>query len=373
MQSAAENAIGPVARYLFEHDEVIDGSVRRFDAELLPDIAEDGQVRGVYVSSIDITARSAAERALRELTEINDNTTDFVVQTDWRGDITYLNPAARVAMGIATDQPLEGLNFASFNTAQTNRHFAEIIVPLVKAKGVWIGESSCYLAGRREMPVSQIVIAHRGADGRLVRYSAVMRDITEQRRDQMRFARQAATLRSVTEAIPASIAVIGGDLCYRFVNKAFERWVGASREDLIGRSLAEVLGPRDYERSRPWALRALAGESVQFERDYDQPGRASHIAVSYIPLWMDDGSVDGFAILLSGVREGANAQRVANKVVDAARAPFVVDGTIVIVGASVGVAFGVQQHSGWPDLVARADALLYEAKNAGRGRQAGAD
>ncbi len=458
----------------FEYEEATDGGMRRFESQLLPDIAADGQVRGFYATGVDITQRSATERDLRELTEIIGNTTDFVVQTDWRGTISYLNPAARRLLGIAPQQPLDGMNFASFNTAQTNRNLAEVVVPQVKRDGVWIGESMCFAAGGREVPVSQIVIAHRDALGRIARYSSVMRDRTEQQQAEQALARQSATLRSVAQAIPASVAVIGSDQRYRFVNDAFVRWAGVERDQLIGRTIADILPPQDYARSRIWVERALAGESVQFERDYAGHSGPTHIAVSYIPLWLDSGKTDGFvvmlqdisqhkrkevrllqlaqrdaltgllnrsgfeqqmeqvvadgngrslallyidldrfkpvndqyghpvgdkvlqqfaqrllalvrpsdgvarlggdefALLLSGVRAGGDAKAIADKVIAAAQTPFQVAAHVLQIGASVGVAFGVDSASGWPDLVKRADAMLYQAKNAGRGRQAGA-
>ena len=80
---------------------------------------------------------------------------------------------------------------------------------------------------------------------------------------------------------------------------------------------------------------------------------------------------DEFTILLSGVSDAALAMRVADKVLAAAREPFVLDGCSLTVSASVGVALGLQPQAGWRDLVARADAMLYRAKAQGRGRAAG--
>lgn len=458
----------------FEYEEAGDTGVRRFESHLVPDLADDGQMRGFYSTGVDITQRSATERDLRELTEILDNTTDFVVQTDGDGTISYLNPAARRVLDVAPKQPLDGLRFASFVTEQTRRHLAEVAMPQVTREGVWVGESTVCVAQGREMPVSQIIIAHHDRQGRIARFSSVMRDRTAQQQAERGLARQTATLQSVAQAIPASVAVVGADQRYRFVNDAFVRWLGVARENLIGRTIAEILPPREYARSRAWVERALAGESVQFERDYDARGGPTHIAVSYIPLWLDSGSPDGFvamlqdisqhkrtevrllqlaqrdaltgllnrsgfeqqmelavadgngaslgllyidldhfkpvndryghpvgdqvlqqfaqrltalvrtsdcvarlggdefALLLTGVRDSAIAQKIADKVIAAAQAPFTVGEQVLRIGASVGVAFGVDVQAGWPDLVKRADAMLYEAKNAGRGRQAGA-
>ena len=82
---------------------------------------------------------------------------------------------------------------------------------------------------------------------------------------------------------------------------------------------------------------------------------------------------DEFAVLLAGVGGAANAQAVADKVLAAAHAPFEFEGRQVAIGASVGVAFGVAEGDTWRGLVARADTQLYRAKQGGRGRQAGAD
>ncbi len=457
----------------FEYDEVAGGAQRRIESRLIPDISETGEVRGFFSIVIDITERSNSERVLRELTAIFDNTTDYVVQTDLRGNLRYMNPAARQRLGLAVDAPVAERNFAEFNTEQTNRTFAEVIVPAVKNDGVWVGQTTVYGLDRKEIPVNHMVIAHLDASGRIDRYSAVMRDISRELQAKRLEQRLAATLRSVTEAIPAMVAVVGPDSRYRFVNTAFERWCGAPRDRIVGRDIAEVLGHVQYERSRPWVERVLQGETVNFERTTPARDGTRYASVSYIPLWLESGDVDGFvgivqdvthqkqeelrllqltqrdkltgllnragfeahleralgqdggaslallyidldhfkpvndqyghpvgdqvlqifsqrlqklvrpsdavvrlggdefAIVLTGVPLSLNARTVAEKAIAAAHAPFGVDGHQLRIGASVGLAFGVDPVAGWRDLVARADANLYQAKAAGRGRQAG--
>ena len=422
----------------------------------------------------DNTARRAIEKSLRELTTILENSSDFVVQTDAQGRITYMNPAVRRAVGLAADAPVVDRNFAAFNTAATNRLFTQVIVPAVLADGVWVGETEVIVDGGRALPVSQMVIAHRDAGGGIERFSSVMRDISGEVLAKEASQRQAATLSSVIEAIPAIVAVVGADRHYRFVNRGFERWTGLQREHIVGRSMAQVLGDAEAEISRPWVARVLAGESVSFEKDYAGEHGRQHLAISYIPLRLDNGRADGFvgvaqditahkqeevrllqlaqrdaltgllnrsgfeaelaramrdddgaaltllyvdldhfkavndghghpvgdqvlqqfaqrlqslvrpidavarlggdefAVLLRGVRQGAVAKSVADKVIAAARERFEVGGLSLGIGASVGVAYGTDSTGGWPELVARADAMLYCAKDAGRGCQMGA-
>jgi len=105
---------------------------------------------------------------------------------------------------------------------------------------------------------------------------------------------QTATLGSITEAIPAIVAVVGADRRYRFVNKAFERWRGLARDAIVGRTMAEVLGTPDAAQSLPWVERVLRGESVSFERDDLFGEQRRHLSLSYIPLRLPDGAIEGF-------------------------------------------------------------------------------
>jgi diguanylate cyclase (GGDEF)-like protein len=77
---------------------------------------------------------------------------------------------------------------------------------------------------------------------------------------------------------------------------------------------------------------------------------------------------DEFVVVLSGVRSLADAQKVAEKLVAASKQPYEVFGGTVHVGASVGVAHGIEPGEGWEALVDRADRGLYKAKRAGRGQ-----
>jgi diguanylate cyclase (GGDEF)-like protein/PAS domain S-box-containing protein len=87
---------------------------------------------------------------------------------------------------------------------------------------------------------------------------------------------------------------------------------------------------------------------------------------------------DEFVLLLAGLHGPGPAHAVGRKVVAAAARSIVLGERRMQVGASVGVAFGVgtdtaidldedSSRAGLAELVARADAMLYRAKGAGRG------
>ncbi len=284
----------------FEFDEQIKGDLRRLEVQLIPDVGQDGEVRGYYATGIDITERVAAERALRDLTEIFDHMPDYVVQSDWRGRIHYLNPAVRRALGFGPQQSVAGREVSEFNTPETNERFLNEIIPAVRANGVWLGEATVLVEHQRVIPVSHMLIAHRDAAGQVQRYSAVMRDITAIVNARQQLMQQAETLRSVTEAIPAMVAVVDATGHYRFVNTAFERWSGRDRAHIVGQGLMQIAGTREFTYIEPWVQRVLAGETVSFEKSDASTTPPQHLSISYIPLW-NDNSVDGFVAVAQDI------------------------------------------------------------------------
>jgi len=235
------------------------------------------------------------------LTAILEHTPDFVVQTNLRGQVTYMNPAARRVQGFAPDKDLSAHLFTEFNTPETQALYAEAILPAVKAHSVWVGETTVYVAHRRVVPVSHMVIAHRDVEGRIQHFSAIMRDISDAAQARLALLKQTATLRSITEALPSLVAVVGTDGRYQFVNSAFERWHRVPREQIVGRTMEDFLGAAEYARSKPMIEKVLSGETITFDKDYPQRAPASHVTIHFLPLWSGPGQVDGFVSMAQDV------------------------------------------------------------------------
>jgi len=251
----------------------------------------------------DITDRKSIERSLLDLTQVFDGTPDFVAQTDWHGLVTYLNPSARRAVGIAPDASIAGRTFAEFYTAESNQQFLREIVPAVKSRGVWVGESQVLLEGNRVVPVSHMVIGHLDAVGRVSRYTSLMRDISAEVLGRQELARKTSTLNAIVEAIPAILAVWDGSVRYQLVNRAFERWRGSDRERFVGFTMEQAMGADEFNQSLPWIERALGGETVVYERDYPEARDYRHMSVTYTPLRLEDGSVGGFVELRQDITQ----------------------------------------------------------------------
>jgi diguanylate cyclase (GGDEF)-like protein len=77
---------------------------------------------------------------------------------------------------------------------------------------------------------------------------------------------------------------------------------------------------------------------------------------------------DEFVVVLKNPRDGDNALRTAQRLIDAISAPITAAQGVVSVGASAGVAVFATDGEDAPTLIRRADMALYRAKEAGRGQ-----
>ncbi|MDP9992655.1 diguanylate cyclase (GGDEF)-like protein/PAS domain S-box-containing protein [Variovorax boronicumulans] len=265
---------------------------------------------GVLRTYTDVTERKLAESAMRALTAIFDATTDYVVQLDMKGRITYMNPAARHRTGVALDASLEHRTLEDFNPPHTLDRFISEVWPAAVATGVWVGESVVWDAARREFPVSHIVIAHRDKEGKVEYFSALMRDISAAKAAEQALRDSEHRLRMVTDHLPVLISYLDRDLRFRFLNQTYQEWFGEEAAPQIGTSVREFYGEQAWVQIEPRLRAALAGQDVAYDREMVRPdGGLRHVQVTVVPDRDEQDTVVGLYTLIHDVTSYREAQR----------------------------------------------------------------
>ena len=110
----------------------------------------------------------------------------------------------------------------------------------------------------------------------------------------------AKRLQIITDAVPVLIAYVDRQERHRFASKAFENWFGISPEQMLGKSVRELVGDAAYE-----AIRLHVDESPVRGRDhFRHPWRRSArlqprwLRATYVPQRNPNGEVDGFVALV---------------------------------------------------------------------------
>ena len=115
-------------------------------------------------------------------------------------------------------------------------------------------------------------------------------------------------------AMPALIAYLDTSVRYVWVNDTYGRWFGRSREEILGRHAAEVLGPAAWAAVKPHAERALAGEEVAFDNTVVlEAGRTRDVRASYVPDRDDEGRICGFVALVTDITETKAVERALRR------------------------------------------------------------
>ncbi len=140
-------------------------------------------VRARYLSQIE---RLEQQRALAHerarLAAIMESTSDLVAFADNRGNLLHLNPAGMRMLCLEDGKVPGTLKLGDLFAARAADQLAGECVPTAEQRGTWQGESVLLRRDGQEIPVSQVVIAHRDATGQVGFISVIARDISEEKR-----------------------------------------------------------------------------------------------------------------------------------------------------------------------------------------------
>lgn len=121
-------------------------------------------------------------------------------------------------------------------------------------------------------------------------------------------------LKLVINAIPELIAYVDRDLKFQFNNKAYEKWFGLTREDIIGKDIWDVIGNQSYRIVEHHVKRAISGETVTFEEKLHYPRQDEKwIRSTYVPNFSANGDVTGFVVLTSDITQLKQDEEIERK------------------------------------------------------------
>lgn len=139
----------------------------------------------VLSSSSLIMASAIGEHAKvnnrnRQLAAILQATPDFVGIARPNGKILFLNRAAKTLLGkkaLGQERTL-----SEFHSPEILHRVVTEVIPTAMSTGRWSGESVLLHHGTEEIPVSQVVMAHRSPRGEVEFLSTISRDLSDRKR-----------------------------------------------------------------------------------------------------------------------------------------------------------------------------------------------
>jgi len=273
-----------------------------------------GWVAGVYTVITDM------EEDHRLKQEIIDRERQLRLITDNIGmPISYITADERIGFYNKTGEEWNGIAEGDLMGKSVEEAFGESVVGIVRPylNKALAGEHVSYerlgdYPSRGLRWVRGHMVPDRREDGRIAGIYTVLTDIHDDVVMRDNLLQQERQLRLFTDNIPESIAYIDTGRRYKFVNNTFLRQRGKSRHEVIGRTTEEVLGAEAARLADPHVARALAGQTVTYERLVNNAeGQKRWFNIRTVPDMDRFGQVQGLYVVGMDIHDIKMAKETA--------------------------------------------------------------
>jgi diguanylate cyclase (GGDEF)-like protein/PAS domain S-box-containing protein len=342
-----ERVLGGAAT-AFESQLVVNGELRHYQQHYVPERGVDGDVRGFYSVTFDVTERrrdaerlAAAERRIRAIT---DNVPAMIYHVDAEQRYTFANELFERTFG-GSHAPLPGKHVRDVRGDAIYRQ----VLPQMQA--VLAGERQLFDTERVldgvQRAFQHTMVPDRDGDGRIVGFYGLSLDVTVVREAERRLEQL------------ARIDPLTGLANRRAFEERLEQAMARCRRSK--RPMGLVFLDVDHFKRINDSLGHGGGDAVlkEFAARLEACVRVTDMAARL--------AGDEFVVVLEGLNHADEANLVADKINVAIRRPMYAGGRSIDVTSSIGVAYyGGTGSTDGAALCERADRALYRAKAAGR-------
>jgi PAS domain S-box-containing protein len=176
-------------------------------------------------------------------------------------------------------------SFAPYDNGYSIAHFLKVVAYLVPLGGLCLDYFWIHLSDQR---------VNRSLLEEIERRHQVEKQLEESKN----------RYRLVLDNIPGMVAQFDKDRRYRFVNRQYASFHRLEPQDIVGKKVEEILTPGTYDKVAERMNRALEGEEVEYEAQYEHgDGGRTWFRVVYVPDVSEDNSIQGFYALVHDIEE----------------------------------------------------------------------
>jgi len=277
----------------------------------------------------DITERKKIEKALAQTSQklierqYAIDQAVVVAFTDVKGNISYVNDNFCQTSGYARDELL-GKNHRILNSGFHSEAFFRDIYRQINNGQIWRGEICNKAKGGSLYWLDTTIIPQFDPDGKLNGHMAIRINITNRKRSEDELRQTKLFLDTVIENVPIPIAVKdvpslttnARDCRFALLNRAGEELLGVPREQVIGKTAAELYSKETADRIIANDSEALCSKQAIFTSDYplDTPENGTRLVTSRkLAILDEDGKPQHLLAVLDDVTERRHSeQRIAH-------------------------------------------------------------
>ncbi len=302
---------------------------------------EHGNLTGYLHVGTDVTERKHAEETLRQQSAAMTASMDGIGILDGRLDFTYVNDALAKLFGYPSPQEIVGRSICDLYEPPEQVRIITTVVPLVQQRGRWRGEAAGLRSDGSLFP-QEISLTSIDGGGMV----CVVRDITERTyaEEQIKHLAYHDALTTLPNRLLFKDRVtVAISHAQRHESRVSILFLDLDRFKVINDSLGHNIGDQ--------LLQAVAARVQSCVRDSDTVARLGG---------------DEFTLLLPELTHAEDAALVAQKILEAVRYPFHIEGREFYITTSIGISVFPEDGPDAEALIKSADTAMYQAKEQGR-------
>jgi PAS domain S-box-containing protein len=277
----------------------------------VPEFAPGGAPAGFISAGLDVTGQHRAETRLRQeyalRQAIENSMLTGITAVDSEGRLTYTNPAFCRMVGYSAEELIGTSAPFPYWPAEDVHRIQDAFQQTLRGEAPQSGYTLRFQRRDGERFDALVMVSSVRIGDEPASWLASVADISEHQRLHERIKNQEELLRLVIDGMPGLVAYIDRDYRYRFVNRGYAEWFRRPGSEIEGRTILEFRGSQWFDDIRPHLDRALAGETVVYERVIDYTDRPRTVRATYVPDRAADASIRGLVVLVEDITAEAAA------------------------------------------------------------------
>jgi len=254
-------------------------------------------------------AQEEIKRSEEKYRNLVETTSDIIWETNTDGKFTYINPRIENILGY-TPEEIIGHSPFDFMPDEEAKKIKIISDEIVSSKVPYYNLENINLHKDGHSVIFETSgVPVLDSKNNLKGFRGVDRDITDRKLAEVALQNSNLKFKSLTDNITGYVAYVDANtLKYEFVNPAFEKSFGISRNKIIGSHIKKVIGDANYQFALKYIEEVKKGKTVSYENSFNTMEGRRWLQVNYSPVFNAMGSVDFIVVLCNDITERRQAE-----------------------------------------------------------------
>ena len=252
-----------------------------------------GNAIGLAIVARDLRPEKNAHNEQYKLLTLIDHSSDFVSLSDLDGNVSYVNAAGRLMLGIKDQQELERHNSGYVMPADITK-LANVVNKGLMEDGKWSGEINFrhFETGEAIPVMGTTMLVYDTVTGKPQGRATIARDMRREIADRQKLNDQIKQFEFVTDFMPVQLWTASTDGNIDYVNQRTIDYFGIELEQVIGSSWLNLVHPEDRDGCiATWTSSIKTGDMYHYEfRLLDKNGDYKWHLAQALPF-VNDGKI----------------------------------------------------------------------------------